>query len=233
MQLFRRNFEFQLLLLSFLMIFCSTHLPNKILLSLYYSLVYPYLSYGNLVWASNYKTKLKRLLILQKRIVRVLARAPFNSHTSALFQDLGILKIEQINIYQVGEFMHRYTHNQLPNAFCNYFKYISDQHSHYTRNKGNKYLVDFSRTNIRKFSLVIWGPRLWNSLSPSLRHIPHLTACLKGNSGNIFCMMDLNSCMFDVQILPWSSDLLIFLPYSICVSSSYFLFMFFVFVSFS
>jgi hypothetical protein len=154
----------------------SAHLPNKILLSLYYSLVYPYLSYGNLVWASNYKTKLKRLLILQKRIVRVLARAPFNSHTSALFQDLGILKIEQINIYQVGEFMHRYTHNQLPNAFCNYFKYISDQHPHDTRNKGNKYLVDFSRTNIRKFSIVIWGPRLWNSLSPSLRYIPHLTA---------------------------------------------------------
>src|SRR5678816_3382868 len=108
----------------------SAHLPNKTLLSLYYSLVYPYLSYGNLVWASNYKTKLKRLLTLQKRVVRVLARAPFNSHTSALFQDLGIMRIDQINFYQVAEFMHRYTYNQLPIAFSNYFKSSSDLHTY-------------------------------------------------------------------------------------------------------
>ena len=50
--------------------------------------------------------------------------------------------------------------------------------------------------------------------------------------------MDLNSCMSDVQILPWSSDLLTLLSYSICVSSSYFFvytlyFRFFLLSSFS
>ena len=70
--------------------------------------------------------------------------------------------------------MHRYTHNQLTNAFSNYFKYITDLYSHYTRNKSNKYLVEFSRTNIRKVSLVKRGPRVWNSLPSTLQHIPNL-----------------------------------------------------------
>jgi hypothetical protein len=151
-------------------------LPSKTLLSLYYSLVYPYLSYGNVVWASNYKTRLGRLLILQKRVVRVLARAPFNAHTSALFQDLGILRIDQINFYQVAEFMYRYTYNQLPMSFSNYFKSSSDLHTYNTRNKSNKYFVEFSRTNIRKFSLNSWGPRAWNSLPSALRCTPNLYA---------------------------------------------------------
>ena len=35
-------------------------LPPSIRLKLYYSLIYPYLAYCNLVWASTYTTRLKR-----------------------------------------------------------------------------------------------------------------------------------------------------------------------------
>ena len=39
--------------------------------TLYYSLVYPYLMYCVSVWASTYPTNLNRLIILQKRLVRI------------------------------------------------------------------------------------------------------------------------------------------------------------------
>ena len=43
------------------------YLPSKSLLTLYYALVYPYLTYCNLIWASTYVTNLQRIYLLQKR----------------------------------------------------------------------------------------------------------------------------------------------------------------------
>jgi len=42
-------------------------LPKSIRLSLYYTLILPYLSYCNLIWSSNYDSRLKKLVILQKK----------------------------------------------------------------------------------------------------------------------------------------------------------------------
>ena len=49
-----------------------TFVTNKILKMLYYSLVYPHLNYATEVWDSADSTYLDRILILQKRIVRML-----------------------------------------------------------------------------------------------------------------------------------------------------------------
>ena len=42
-------------------------LPTSSLLTLYYSLVYPYLAYCVSVWGSTYSSNLKRILLLQKK----------------------------------------------------------------------------------------------------------------------------------------------------------------------
>src|SRR3984893_16336859 len=47
-------------------------LPKKCLISLYYSLIYPHLSYCIIVWGSAYNTALHRLIILQKRAIRTI-----------------------------------------------------------------------------------------------------------------------------------------------------------------
>ena len=47
-------------------------LSTKTNLSLYYTLIYPYISYCNLVWSSTYVTSLNRIWLLQKQAVRVL-----------------------------------------------------------------------------------------------------------------------------------------------------------------
>ena len=52
----------------------SFYLSTKSLRTLYFSLVYPYFFYCNLVWASTYRTNLSRLVILQKRVVRTIAK---------------------------------------------------------------------------------------------------------------------------------------------------------------
>ena len=61
------------------------HLPSKSLLTLYYALIYPYLTYCNLIWASTYVTNLQRIYLLQKRAVRAISKANYNASSKTSF----------------------------------------------------------------------------------------------------------------------------------------------------
>ena len=67
---------------------CLTELALK---TLYYALVYPYFHYCIIVWGSTYPTNLNRLILLQKRIVRIVNKKPFDAHTDPLFRDLKLI----------------------------------------------------------------------------------------------------------------------------------------------
>src|SRR6218665_3305345 len=79
-------------------------LPSSVLTSLHYTLVYPYLLYGNIIWASNYDTRVKPMVLLQKRIIRIIVGDKYYAHASHRFKQLGILKFQQINRYLIGIF---------------------------------------------------------------------------------------------------------------------------------
>ena len=63
----------------------SFYLFKSSLRILYYSLVYPYLQYCTSVWGPTYPSNLNRLVLLQKRIVRILAKVPSDAHTPTRF----------------------------------------------------------------------------------------------------------------------------------------------------
>ena len=55
---------------------------NDILTQLYYSLVYPFLTYGIIVWGNTYTTTLKPIVILQKKAVRIITFSKRDAHSS-------------------------------------------------------------------------------------------------------------------------------------------------------
>ena len=61
------------------------YLPSKSLLTLYYALIYPYLTYCNLIWASTYVTNVQRNYLLQKRAVRAISKADYTRLQVNLF----------------------------------------------------------------------------------------------------------------------------------------------------
>ena len=71
----------------------------------YYSFIYPYFYYCNIVWTPNYKTSLGRLVILQKGIIMIINKSHFNAHTDPIFKYLGILKFNDIHLLQLGQFV--------------------------------------------------------------------------------------------------------------------------------
>ena len=62
------------------------YLPSNYLLTLYYALIYPYLTYCNLIWVSTYITNLQRIYLLQKRAVRAISKADYKASSKPLWQ---------------------------------------------------------------------------------------------------------------------------------------------------
>ena len=71
---------------------------------LYNSLIYPYLHYGNIVWANNYPTRLDTLFKLQKKVLRIITFSPYTAPSPLLFIKLSLLNIYQINDFLIGSF---------------------------------------------------------------------------------------------------------------------------------
>ena len=65
----------------------------KILRSIYFAIFDTYLSYCCLFWAQNFST-IQRIVILQKKAVRIINSQPRNFHTSPLFMQKSILKFQ-------------------------------------------------------------------------------------------------------------------------------------------
>jgi len=138
-------------------------LSNNTLINVYYSMINPYLIFGNIVWTANYDTRMQCLVLLQKKAIRVIARDKYLhvAHTQPRFREFNIMKFESINIYLTGIFVYKDQNNHLPKMFLNYIVKITDKHDHYTRYVTSMGLsVKYCRTNYRGFSLFIRGYKI-------------------------------------------------------------------------
>ena len=144
------------------------YLSLKTLQTLYNTMVYPYLSYCNIIWTSTYSTSLKSLFIIQKKIVRIITFSKYRYESKPLFLSLNILNIYELNTYLIALFMFSYFQRNLPNYFNNYFRLNEMIHSHNTRSASNIH-IDFKRTNYGKFSLKYRGAQIWNEIPNNLK----------------------------------------------------------------
>ena len=62
----------------------------------YYSIIYPFLTYGIQVWGLTYPTYLKPVTTLQKRVVRIMTFSNPRSYSEPLLKSLRLLKFSDI-----------------------------------------------------------------------------------------------------------------------------------------
>ena len=137
-------------------------LNKETLVTLYYTFIYPYLTYCNLVWGRAANVHLSRLYLLQKRIMRVVSKTHFLAHSEPLFKECKVLNIYQINKYITGIFMFKYNRGLLPNIFDTMFSKQTDVHKYCTR-QNDLFTLPLCRTQSRKNSLSYYGAYLWNN----------------------------------------------------------------------
>ena len=72
------------------------YVNRNILHQLYYSIIYPFLTYGLSIWGNTYSTTLKPLITLQKRAIRTITFSKPDEHSEPLFKELEILKLTDL-----------------------------------------------------------------------------------------------------------------------------------------
>ena len=144
--------------------------PSYILYTVYKALILPHISYGILAWGKATDSCLNRILVLQKRSLRIIEHADPRAHADPLFFAQKILKVKDIYLLQLGIFMYQYYSNGLPNSFQSMFTTNRQIHSYDTR-QSSKVHIPYCRTSQAQKFISYQGPIFWNSLSTGLRNL--------------------------------------------------------------
>ncbi len=152
------------------------HFVNiKILVNLYYAIIYPFLIYALIIWGNTYLTTLKPLIILQKKAMRVITFSRFDEHSSPLFKRLQILKFTHLITLRMTMFMYKYHRRLLPSSLNNLFTPVYQIHSYNTRLSSNLcFSLPKIRTNFGLFNIRYQGAKTWNVLSEADKQMTFL-----------------------------------------------------------
>ena len=165
-----------------------------VLKSVYYSLIYSHIVYAIQVWGSANVSELDKILILQKKAVRMMTYkdqypqipGPRNP-SDPIFNELGVLKVQDVFKLQVSKFIYDCLSSNTSSIFWDWFILNHMVHSYNTTsntivNMNSKFEVEsVSETNILHTQcsklvnygakrLKVAGPFLWNSLPGYIRN---------------------------------------------------------------
>ena len=108
-------------------------LGRKSLVALYYSFIFPYLTYCNHIWDSTYKSNLGKITTLQNSVIRIIFNANRYTSTEPLYRQPGIIQFLDISMYLVRRFMFRCILGQVPRCLNSFFAANHDIHFYNTR----------------------------------------------------------------------------------------------------
>ena len=137
---------------------------------LYNALVLPYLNYCCLVWGNAPQSHIRKLVNLQKKIMRILDNQPRLAHTNPIYLKLKILKVKDIAKQQAIAVLYNVATRNAPPVIAELFEPI--QFSQRTSRTTRHFEEIFTRKSYRTRTIAWVGPRLWNSIiSPRFPHI--------------------------------------------------------------
>ena len=128
------------------------------LLSIYQSLILPYLTFGLSTWGQAAQLHLNKLLLLQKRVIRFMNFSKPRTHAVPLFTSSKILPI---NMLYLDTLMYDISNNSAPQNISRLFRKSNLVHPYKTRSSfsGNFY-IQHSRLNEQHNSTTRFGARV-------------------------------------------------------------------------
>ncbi len=138
--------------------------PTEVLKQLYYSLVYPYLSYCHTIWATAGITITERVKLALKRTVRTITFKRKYDHTNDLFKSLRLLKWEDINIYCTAIYVYKSINND---NYTEIFNFRSNER--YSLRNTRDLEIPALTSNQSQKSIKYHGVKVWNALPQYVR----------------------------------------------------------------
>ena len=128
-------------------------------LNFYNSFILPFLTYNIICWGSTTANHTTPLFLQQKRIIRTMTKSIYLEHTSALFKNLGLLKLNDIYRFELLKFMYKKRNDPR-------FMVLHD------RNTRHRHLLVPTPRRLTKTEQSVFtsGPNEWNSLPDDIRN---------------------------------------------------------------
>jgi len=91
---------------------------------LLYDSIQSHISYSAIIWAAILNNNLKKIHIIQKRVLRLVVQSSKRAPSKPIFKKLQRLTFFDIHKMQVTQFMFQNLNGGIPNLFINYFQKI-------------------------------------------------------------------------------------------------------------
>ena len=113
-------------------------------------------------------------MILQKKALRIINFPSRNSHTSLLFKQNFVLKLQDKISLENILFVSKSLNNLTPLAFSTWFSFSSDQHNYEisSSTQGNPTKLFYKTNRYGKYSITISAVESWNKIQKQLKDVP-------------------------------------------------------------
>ena len=108
------------------------YLKRNALVNLYNSFIYPYLIYCIEAWGNATYCHLKQLYLIQKKAIKMITFANYNTPSIDIFKNLNILPLDKLVVDRIGVMMYKYANDLLPPALNYLYNSNSDVHYYTT-----------------------------------------------------------------------------------------------------
>ena len=142
----------------------------------YNAYILPSLDYALFAWSGLSDGDLNRILLLQKRAVRVVTDSKWDAPSKPLFRRLGWMTIKQRVKYQRSFLMYKCLSGLAPNYLTDLFQYTEPNHQYALRSINNilQLIVPKAKTEQFKSSFSYAGASTWNKLPSTIKCVSSL-----------------------------------------------------------
>ena len=119
---------------------------------LYYTLVYPYLTCGILIWGSTYKSYLNTSQLSQNKAMRGIIKQRLSDRITPIYRKLHVLKINDFYKLETAKLMLQFSNKSLSASFEKYFTRTTFVHRHSTLTfeRNEYFLLHFSTSRLQR-----------------------------------------------------------------------------------
>ena len=164
-------------------------LDKKNLTQLYYSFIYPYLTYCNIIWGNAPDYILWPIFRAQKRAIRIISNIRRRESTKLAFQSLQILRLPDIYTFSALIYVYKYKNGLLPSPFDSFYITNSQIHGYPTR-KAAQLRAPATKTKIATSFIKRTGVNIWNNFSTIITQHMKIGAFKKAIIANLITKYD-------------------------------------------
>ena len=149
-------------------------LTHTLKMQLYFSMVYSRITYGIILYGACASTLLKKVQIIQNKLLKVLFKLPYRTESTVIHRNLEILKVRDIYKHQILKFVYQSINKISIVQFHDYYTMNNIVHHINTRQQ-----YQLHRSNVKtkygEHALKNYGVVLWNNLTTDIQRSQSLS----------------------------------------------------------